>query len=184
MATVCHLFTEFSTPVVLIAQSFFGRLIQIGCQEKSKLKRLSFRIGEFGTASTQAQLDNLLLVAAEAAKMLPRIRTIEIWNTLPKCAYIFCYSLEPYRCKITWTSAGDEFRLSRRVVEAWSTAPPTGTLLTVERKRLFKRVRERGLWVNGESFLQHLELRHFVYGPVTLAQIEATAATNVEANPG
>ncbi|KAI5468192.1 hypothetical protein BGZ63DRAFT_431803 [Mariannaea sp. PMI_226] len=179
MSKSCHRFTEFCPPPHVITETFLNHLILNGRGKGSKTQLLSLRSGRLHPSTAQGRVTSLLATAAYAARTLPRLRILEIWNTGPGYAYIFCYTQDDSRrAIITWRSTGGDLWIAHKVVKAWANVVTTGQVMV---KRIpFLEVDGEGLGFNGKSIYRHLALRRLVFDPITMVRLEAEVVLQQE----
>ncbi|RSL88713.1 hypothetical protein CEP52_015123 [Fusarium oligoseptatum] len=92
--------TEFSPPDLMNIPEFLDQLGQMSDRSgEAKLELLSIKGGRFGHSC----VTRILVLAAAAAKALPRLRILEVWHESPT---------------ITWMNRGEEYPLAPEVLEA------------------------------------------------------------------
>ncbi|RGP73439.1 hypothetical protein FSPOR_2021 [Fusarium sporotrichioides] len=84
------------------------------------LKRLSLTSDIFKTG-TKKDITNLLCAAARAAKKMPSLEMLELWNGGKERACVFCYRVEDTVGEITWRGTHLP-ALDNEVVRAWAVA--------------------------------------------------------------
>lgn len=108
-------------------------------------------------------------MAAKAAKKLPRLRALEIWDARKGSGHLFRFLRYECRATITWQSTN--FILERRATKAWKEILPTGrVLLTVERLP-FPEAGESGLDFKATSIIPWMSLRKLAFDPITEARL-------------
>lgn len=113
----------------------------------------------------------LLLAAAGAAALMPKLETMEIWNGGEGHACIFRYSLDGGRPKISWSSNwGANLHLRSDVICSWATLPNHRYLS----RRLIATVNrlpyKRGQVKSHATVISHLRLRRFVLHQISRYQ--------------
>lgn len=141
-----------------------------------KLELVCLRCTSLRPYISQELVTRLLLAAGRAVESMPKLRIMEIWNTGPRYAYLFRYTLNHHNATITWRCAGKHWRLTSEAIGAWVIAASRRThrQLSVE-IHPFSEPQEV-LRLNRRCIYRHLALRRLVCDPVTLEQVEAEAS--------
>jgi hypothetical protein len=84
------------------------------------LKTLSLTSDIFNTG-TKKDINNLLCAAARAAKKIPNLQKLELWNGEEERACVFCYRAEDTVGEITWRGTHVK-TLDNEVVRVWGLA--------------------------------------------------------------
>lgn len=114
-------------------------------------------------------MTDVLVIAALAAMKLPRIRILEIWNSGHGFGFLFRYTQDRNRAKITWRVIGSQFVLVPKVIRAWARVASRRPL-AIERIP-FTEADGNGTSFNHGSIYRHLALRRLAFDPITEAQI-------------
>lgn len=171
MATSCHRFIELSPPLTFESYEFLWQIAHGEKNKESKLQHLTLRTQYFRPRVTQKLVTDLLVIAAQAARKLPRIRILEMWNSGHGFGFLFRYTQDSFRATITWRFLGRQFVLMPRAVRAWTRVASTRPL-AIERIP-FTEADGNGTSFNHLSIQNHLALRRLAFDPITEAQIAA-----------
>ncbi|RMJ19183.1 hypothetical protein CDV36_001060 [Fusarium kuroshium] len=107
--------TEFSPPDLINIPEFLDQLAQMSDRSgEAKLELLSIKGGRFGHSC----VTRILVLAAAAAKALPRLRILEVWHESRGYEYLFRYTQSNDQATITWMNGGEEYPLAPEVLEA------------------------------------------------------------------
>ncbi|KAH7316885.1 hypothetical protein B0I35DRAFT_264807 [Stachybotrys elegans] len=172
MARLCHRLTDFCT--ARAAPDVLRYLAELGPKKESKLKRLSMRSPALHPDNIETDRDQLLMEATLAVKVLPRLEVLEIWNMVKAEGYMFRYTCEGARAKLTWRTVNSlpeskGYRLPARVIDEWASVAPLGFLSDLrEENHVFMKSKEKPdkFW---ESCLPLLEPQGFVHSYPTTA---------------
>ncbi|KAM5368710.1 hypothetical protein ACJZ2D_009376 [Fusarium nematophilum] len=171
MATWCHRFAEFCPPHHLHEDEFLNQLIRDGAsEEESKVELLSLRSVRLRPSATQGSITALLVLAASAARTLPRLRSMEMWNARPGYAFLFRYTKGDRKATITWRSDGQAFCIEPEVVKAWASIAPAGQLAV--QSIPFAEAGGEEPAAKFKTIYRHLGLPTLAFDPVTMAQLE------------
>ncbi|KAM5361277.1 hypothetical protein ACJZ2D_013226 [Fusarium nematophilum] len=171
MAASCHPFTEFRPPLSINVKQFLHQLILGGKRGKSKLQRLCLLTNGLDPYRSHKSVAYLLTLAGRAAKKLPRLRVLELWNSGSGFGCIFRYTQDDSRATITWRAAGVDFGLEPKVIKAWATVAST-RILSVERIPLTEADGGGdGKGFQKTSILRHLALRRLMFDPMNEARV-------------
>ncbi|KAJ4138319.1 hypothetical protein NW768_002142 [Fusarium equiseti] len=86
-------------------------------REWPNLKTLSLTSDVFKTG-TEQEINSLLCTAARAARKMPKLEMLELWNGEAGVACVFCYRFEDTVGKITWCGT-DVDTLAHEVINEW-----------------------------------------------------------------
>ncbi|KAI0893506.1 hypothetical protein F4806DRAFT_197214 [Annulohypoxylon nitens] len=115
-------------------------------------------------------LDNLILLASFAAKSMPNLQVMEIWNgTGDEHGCIFRYCYEETAATITWHSTWD-FKLADRVIQSWSQTTHRRNP-NIELNIVYIRLVTDGIAFPA-SVLRHLKLKDRVLHPTSYRQLQ------------
>ncbi|KAJ3544743.1 hypothetical protein NM208_g2894 [Fusarium decemcellulare] len=169
MATSCHRFDEFCPPRQFGCDEFLSQIIRDGRNEASRLQHLILRVNCISSSEEQYWVTDILARAGRAAKKLPRLRILELWNSGIGFGYLFRYTQDDTRATITWRFAGREFLLEPKVLETWARVA-SGRTLVVERSPFTAEdAGESGF--NNMTVVPHLALRRLAFDPISEAQV-------------
>lgn len=191
LAASCSGLTELSPSWYIDALRFLQQIRRKGkkispnirYRKCPKLELLSLQDTRLRPTSSPECVTRLLLCASEAARSLPELRIMEIWNTGPGYSYLFRYhyDLIQGRATITWRTApqnrvGQEFFPTTEVIESWikTVSKKTEKQLSVEIDT-FPEIVQEDLETDGVHIYRHLLLSKLVFDPVTQEQLEALA---------
>lgn len=158
--------TEFCPPDLMDLPEFLDQLGQMGGRSgEAKLELLSLK----GGRCAQSCVTKLLTLAAAAAKVLPRLRTLEVWHDTLGHEYLFRYTQSDHQATITWMNGGEEYSLAPEVLEAWKGVASAYTTrpLVVDRGQFPGNQMMIPGWYN-RCVYPLLELRRLAFDPVTL----------------
>lgn len=172
MATSCHRFTELSPPLMFDCFKFLWQVAQGERNTESKLEHLALRSSHLHPRGRQDIITCVLVVAARAARKMPQIRILEIWNSGYGFGFLFRYTQDSHRAKITWRFVEYQFVLMPKVVKAWARVASKRPL-TIERIP-FTEADGNGTSFNHTPIHRHLALRRLAFDPITEAQMTAS----------
>ena len=191
LANCSHL-TEFSPGPYVIAEVFLRKLDprhNKDAPDWSRLERLCLHNRLFDPAMKSKYLSRVLVAAAKAAKHMPRLRVMEIWNAKLDFGYLFRYTFDGSQATITWRSVGpnilghelhpnsNSMRRWREVVSKLSHRD-----ISVEMdpfRESFKEISES----HGTFLHKHLMLRKLAFDPVSEEQLIAEISLGHEFYP-
>ncbi|KAH7140605.1 hypothetical protein EDB81DRAFT_691883 [Dactylonectria macrodidyma] len=171
MATWCQHLTAFCPPRSMDALDFFRQIIAMRTQLHpgpvwSKLELLCLNCRSFEPSSSQATITEVLVFAGKAAKLMPNLREMEIWNTSPEYCYLFRYKLDRLRATIIWRCPEEtNFDLTPGTIETWVAVASERT-----HRQLSVEVQPFLMAAPALPIYQILVLRRSFFDPVTLAQ--------------
>ncbi|GKU05289.1 hypothetical protein FLAG1_08136 [Fusarium langsethiae] len=118
---VFHTWAAKETTVVSLAKTLrqYTRDLE-SLPDGKNLKRLSLTSDIFKTG-TKKDINNLLCAAARAAKKMPSLEMLELWNGDTERACVFCYRVEDTVGEITWRGTHLP-ALNNEVLRAWVVA--------------------------------------------------------------
>ncbi|KAF4964064.1 hypothetical protein FZEAL_10891 [Fusarium zealandicum] len=169
LGTICHRFVEFCPPIEFAAKLFLRQIVLGGTREGSKLKHLSLRADQIQASSPQSAVTYFLSLAARAAKHLPRLRVLELWNCGHGFGYIFRYTQDDSRATITWRPLGTDFALEPKVLKTWAKVA-SDRVFSVERIPFTEADVGDPNFMHA-SIIPHLALRRLAFDPITEARI-------------
>jgi len=114
-----------------------------------------------------ADISNLLHAAGVAARNMPKLQTMEIWNGGRRHACVFRYHVTDGFATITWDSVWD-LRLESWVIEAWEAVAleHSGQILCVD----VHQIPGENIQSHGNA-IDHLKLKQQTLRPTSLHQI-------------
>ncbi|KAF4451940.1 F-box domain-containing [Fusarium albosuccineum] len=171
MAASCHRFTEFRPPRQFGYDEFLKQLVRGGRNKGSKLQHLILRVHWIMPTEKQSWVTGILVRAGRAAKNLPRLRILEMWNGGFGFGYLFRYTQDDSRATITWRFGGTDFVLEPKVLRTWARVA-SGRTLIVE-SIPFTAEDAGGSAFNHMTPVPHLALRRLAFDPISEAQVAA-----------
>ncbi|KAH6987797.1 hypothetical protein BKA56DRAFT_713874 [Ilyonectria sp. MPI-CAGE-AT-0026] len=172
----CHRFAEFVPPYNINANRFLKRIVKHGRREGSKLQHLSIHSNALYPSANPHRVMESLALAGRAAQFLPRLRTLEIWNSDHKFGYLFRYTQDDFEAKITWRWAKTEFALVPSVIDEWVKVASTRALAVETFPFTEEDGNEDGLGFGNAAIIRHLALRRLAFDPISEARHRAWAA--------
>ncbi|CAG9994660.1 unnamed protein product [Clonostachys byssicola] len=172
--------TDFATNCTGTADHILAEMTIPGmCQslERLSLSPQSFNGGTYYICQHPTALMDTIEQASEILPACPNLRVMELWGVSQDIGHIFRYKMdrEARRASITWsTSHLDVPSLRRTVVKSWVDA--MANILEHPLAIRTERINETELAMQisrGQTLLKHLELRHLLMHPLTLAEINA-----------
>jgi hypothetical protein len=171
LANVCHNFTQFCLPRDMFTDrlSFFAELMQGDRRENSKLQDLAFRTRYLSHRSNQEAVTECLCFIGEAAKHLPALRTLELWDASDEFGCLFRCTQDYSRVVITWRCTDERFILEEKSTRQWAQLASNRRFMvgripltkSMELKRKFKL----------STILPALRLRRLNFDPIHEANI-------------
>lgn len=166
LAPLVFQLTEFCPPIPMNIPAFLDQLGQMsGHSGEAKIELLSIK----GETFSQSCVTKMLILTATAAKALPRLRILEVWNETRGYEYLFRYTQSNGQATITWMNGGGEYPLAPEVLEAWedvASAYSTRPLI-VDRRGFSGNQMMDQEWRNRRVY-PLLELRRLAFDPITL----------------
>lgn len=126
----------------------------------------------------------LLDTAGKAARLMPRLRVMEIWISGPGFGYLFRYVFEKNVAKVLWRSGGKEIIGSglcagSKLRKTWGTVASRRTHRPLSLEVMpFDESIQSLVEPRGSFVYRHLALWKLAFDPVTLGQFEAEITLN------
>ncbi|CAG9946320.1 unnamed protein product [Clonostachys rosea f. rosea IK726] len=176
IAVVFEFLTDFATNCIGTVDHILTGMTTPGmCQS---LERLSLTPQSFNRKSSyrHAMMDTIER-STEILPACPNLRVMELWGVKDGDGRIFRYKMDrgARRASITWSTCRSDIPfLNRAVVKSWvdATANIGEHPLAIHTENIDET--ELAMQINhGQPLLKHLELRHLLMHPLTLAEINA-----------
>lgn len=112
------------------------------------------------------RLNHAFLAAARAAKRMPSLKALELFNTCKHCGGVFRYTVVGTKASITWVGTWD-FEISESVRRAWREVSRANAGLELEVEPS-KRVKHEGMF---KFVHNHLETRDLIVHPISSVEM-------------
>ncbi|KAF4947418.1 hypothetical protein FSARC_13966 [Fusarium sarcochroum] len=171
LANTCHRLTQFCLPHDRFTDRlwFFFELGRGGRREDSKLQHLVFRTRYLCHRAHQEGVTECLCFIGEAAKNLPNLRTLELWDAGDGFGCLFRCTLDYSGVTITWRCTDERFTLQERAVRQWAQLA-SNREFNVRRIPLTKTM-EANKKFKLSTILPALHLRQLNFDPISEAHV-------------
>ncbi|KAF5613650.1 uncharacterized protein FTJAE_13860 [Fusarium tjaetaba] len=169
-AQACHRFTEFRAPHDIPPLILFDDIVAGGERKESKLENLSIVTMYLAHFEPQCMITKHLISAAQAAAMMPRLRTMELSCSYQGYGCLFRCEMDDYKVQITWRylQNGPSFDLEEQVIQEWEKIA-SHRLFNVNNAPFDK---NEGQWKR-PMIIPYLHLKRLAYSTLEEAQLRA-----------
>lgn len=162
-------FESFAASFMVDANEFFNSASRETSHHWPNLRFITLTTQLLSPGSSHESIMDMFVAAAWAAKRMPRLETLEIWNGQRRLAALFRYDRKGdlHPAVITWRGTWD-LTFSDAVIDSWQSVTETWT--TYGMKQVYETVDGYGIQSHADAIIQ-LRLPEMVVRPVSLQQI-------------